>query len=351
MSRPIPDIATTDNSPRAAAIAWFSRRRSGLMTDADEAALRTWLDDDPAHREAWLEVRGAWLDLDAVNEHPGIAAMREQLASGRKPVTRRSGARRLAASLAFAVVMLSGIGVWQWGGAPHPLANRTFATALGQRTTVTLPDGSQLTLNTDTVVRTRVDHERRLVYLDKGQAFFKVAHDRRHPFVVTAAGRTITALGTEFDVRVDRGVFKVTLLEGKVRVESIVRAPRVASGAGHVTSPARLAVQATEMTPGSQLVAPGDGEWRLIQTDAVAESSWTRGQLIFDDVPLKDVVAELNRYSHIQVVVPGEGLRNTPISGNFRPGDVDGFVYALEQFHLARGVRASDDTVELRPIS
>jgi transmembrane sensor len=346
MTRPIPDTINADRTPRTLALAWFSRQRSGLMTRADEATLRDWLDEDPAHREAYLDVRGVWVDLDAVVAHPSVTAMRDALVAERPPLRGHRFVRALAACLVVAVMMLSGVAVWHWRTAPRPLADRTFSTAFGQRATVDLPDGSRLTLNTDTVLRTRADGARRLVYLDKGQAFFKVAKDPRHPFVVTARGRTITALGTQFDVRVDNGVFRVTLLEGKVRVE----APAPANPAPGTPSVAR-AVQATEMTPGSQLVARDEGEWRLIPTNAVAETGWTRGQLMFDDVPLKDVVTELNRYSHHPIVVPSERLQNTTISGNFKPGDVDGFVYALEQFGVARGVRSEDGSVELRPLS
>ena len=281
-----------------------------------------------------------------VRAHPSVMTMREELAAEGTRRNRMMALRALAACFIVGVMMSAGAAAWQWRLAPRPLVDHRFTTAVGERQTVKLPDGSELTLNTDTVVRTRADGSRRLVYLDKGQAYFKVAKDARHPFVVCAAGRTITALGTVFDVRVDHGIFKVTLVEGKVRVEAPAVTNRVA---GDATS--KPAIQATEMTPGSELLAPANGEWRLIQANAVAETSWTRGQLIFDNTPLKDVVAELNRYSRTQIVVPSEDLQNTPISGNFKPGDVGGFVYAVEQFRLARGVRSGDQTVELHPYS
>jgi len=221
---------------------------------------------------------------------------------------------------------------------PKPLATQAFRTDVGQRSTVTLPDGSTVTLNTDTVVRTRADGEQRLVYLEKGQAYFKVAKDRRHPFVVTAAGRTITALGTAFDVRVDRGALKVVLVEGKVRVEALSAGPAatVRTPQGPVAALAPQPGQATEMVAGSQLVAPDDADWRLTRTDVVRETSWTRGQIIFDDEPLGAVVEELNRYSDKKMVVAGDGLAATPISGTFKPGDLHGFAQALEGYRLAR---------------
>ena len=344
MTQPVPDIENGDPTPGAVATAWFSRQHSGQMTRADQDALRQWLDDDPAHLDAYQAVRAAWSDVGAIRTHPRVMAMREHLTMSHVRGRYRLAVGALAACVVAGVLVVAGVTGWQ--PAPRPLGDHTFATALGERATITLPDGSELTLNTDTVVRTRTDATRRMVYLDKGQAYFKVAKDSGHPFIVTAGDRTITALGTAFDVRMEKGVFEVTLVEGKVRVESSV--PSVdATGA----SPPTVEVQATEMTAGSQLVAPDDGEWRLIRTNAALETSWTRGQLIFDDVPLKDVVAELNRYSARKMVVTGASLENTPISGNFKPGDVAGFIHALESFGLAQGVAYADDTIELRPLS
>jgi len=345
ISQPLPDIENGDLTPRAIATAWFSRQRSDQMTGADEVALRAWLDEAPEHREAYRSVHAAWADLGAVRAHPSVMTMREELAVS---LRRRRGllaVRALAACFVLGVLFLAGAGAWQWRMAPRPLADHTFSTGFGERVKVKLADGSELTLNTDTIVRTRANGARRLVYLDKGQAFFKVAKDRRHPFVVSAGGRTITALGTAFDVRVDRGAFQVTLVEGKVRVEGA--GPNKAL-AGAPAS--RREVKATEMTAGTQLVAATNGEWRLIPTNAMSETSWTKGQLLFDDKPLKDVVAELNRYTHTRMVVPDAALQNATISGNFKPGDVDGFVYALEEFGVARGVATNGDVVELRPL-
>jgi transmembrane sensor len=216
--------------------------------------------------------------------------------------------------------------------APKPLANQSFKTAVGQQATVTLPDGSQVTLNTDTALRTGTDeNRRRLVYLDKGQAFFKVAKDRRHPFVVAAAGRTVTALGTAFDVRIDRGELKVVLVEGKVRVEAAT--PRPATAA--VPAARRATPMATDMSAGSQLVARDDTEWRLTPTNVDRETSWLQGQLVFDGAPLREVVKEMNRYSTRKVEIADPSLAERRVGGNFSPGDVQGFAMILEAAGIA----------------
>ncbi|MGE5489633.1 MAG: FecR family protein, partial [bacterium] len=232
---------------------------------------------------------------------------------------------------------------WRVATGPHPLKDEAFRTAVGRPQTVKLPDGSEVTLNTDTVLRTRADKDRRLVYLERGQAFFKVAHDQRHPFVVTAAGRTVTALGTAFDVRVDNGAFTVTLVEGKVRVEEPVPAKPAAKGPQRAVN-----FEATEMTAGSRLVATAQEPWRVTSANVVVDTSWTRDILIFDNQPLVAVVAELNRYSDKKIVIADPTIEKTPISGTFRPGDVDSFVRTIEAYRLARAGENTPLAIDLQ---
>ncbi len=309
-----------------AAVGWFVRRQGRPRAAPPPDDFRDWLAEAPENVEAYAAVERLWDAAAEVADDPRLAARRFELTrtDERRRVTRRA----LAASLAAGVVGLAAGGAYILS-LPKPLATQSFRTTVGQQATVTLPDGSVVTLNTDTTVRTRADGERRLVYLDRGQAFFKVAKDRRRPFVVTAAGRTVTALGTAFDVRVDHGELKVVLVEGRVRVESAARA------AAAPAASARPPLQATEMTAGSRLVADADTDWRLTRTDAARETSWLRGQIVFDDRPLGEVVEELNRYSNRKIVVDGEALAKTRVSGIFRPGDLHGFAGALKTYGLA----------------
>jgi len=320
---------------REAAIDWFVRSRTA-GGDSDQA-FRAWLDEAPDNAPAYEEVERAWAVAADAEEDPYIEAMRLRLG---EQSARRKTRRALAAAIAAGVIGLSAAGFYQWA-APRSLADQTFRTGVGQQATVTLPDGSAVTLNTDTVVRTRANGERRLVYLDRGQAFFKVAHDRRHPFVVAAAGRTVTALGTAFDMRVDHGALRVVLVEGKVRVEALPPRPAAAKPA-ETRQPL-----ATEMTPGSQLIAPDDAEWRLTRTNVVEETSWLHGQIIFDDEPLGSVVEELNRYSNRKLVLADPGLQQVRISGIFRPGDLDGFARALRTSRMAQLGDETDSEVRI----
>lgn len=309
-------------------MAWRVRREAGDLSPADELRFAAWLDLSPEHRATYAEVDRFWAAAGHLGNHRLYVETRERAAAAvdRTRLTRRA----MAAGIAAVVIGASGVGFYAHQ-APKPLADQAFRTAVGQRATMTLPDGSEVTLNTDTVVRTRADEDRRLVYLDKGQAFFKVAKDGRHPFVVTAAGRTVTALGTAFDVRIDDGELKVVLVEGKVRVQA-AKQPQRAQPADWAEAPAPASPSppmATDMSAGSQLVAVDDTEWRLTPTDVDRETSWLKGQLVFDDESLGQIVEEMNRYSTRKIVLADASLAERRLSGHFTPGDVQGFARML----------------------
>ena len=317
-----------------AALAWFTRSKAGDMTAAEAAQLEAWLDVDPAHRAAFDEVSFTWQGIEPLRADPRIAAMQ----AGRP--RRRWLPQAIAASLVAAVLGASGLVGWHYWPAT-PLSTQQFRTGVGEKATVTLADGSVVTLSTDTLVRTKRDEDKRLVYLERGQAFFKVAKDRRHPFEVHAAGRTVTALGTAFEVRVDRG-FKVMLLEGKVRVDAPL-APKVKAGA---LAPRQ--VQETVMLPGTELVAVGDS-FSLHPADVARATAWTRGQLVFVDEPLANVATEMNRFSDRKIHVDA-AAGAMKISGTFKPGDVATFVAAVRDYGLVDVASATQGEVRLSAV-
>jgi len=313
------------------AVRWFTRTAAGDMTAAETAELEAWLEADPAHRAAFDAVGFTWQGIEPLRADPRIAAMQR----GR---SRRWLPQAIAATLAVAV--LGGAGVQFW---PHPtLTNQQFRTGVGEKATVTLADGSVVTLSTDTLVRTRQDDGKRLVYLDRGQAFFKVAKDRAHPFEVHASGRTVTAVGTAFEVRVDSG-FKVTLVEGKVRVDAPLARPKTEAAASPIAP--RAAVQETLMVAGTQLVASGDS-WSVRPADVGRATAWTRGQLVFVDEPLANVAAEMNRFSDRKIYVDAQAGEKK-ISGTFKPGDTATFVAAIRDYGLVNVAAASASEVRL----
>jgi transmembrane sensor len=313
---------------------WFARKRSGAMTVHEAAELDAWLAADPEHQMALDSVELMWAASEAIRHEPAVLAIREEALGAHRP-PRRWAFGAIAASLA-ALVVTGAVYTTQHNAlTPGP---RTFSTSPGQTTTITLPDGSKVTLDADTVVRAHETAHRRSLDLIRGRAFFRVAKDPSRPFVVAARDKTVTAVGTAFDVALRPDGVKVTLLEGKVKVDAPAAAPSPLAPLRH---------QSTEMTAGSQLTAPDDGSWRMAKIDASEETSWAAGQLVFAGKSLSEVASELNRRSDKKVVIADASVGRAVISGSFDAGDVEGFVRAVQGYGLARVAKETNEEIEL----
>lgn len=334
---------------QTAAANWFAAQRRG---GADEAAFATWLAGDLAHAKAYAAVQLAWQRVDAVRAEPEIIALREAATRARPVVRRRFAwaAGGIAASLVLAV--MASVTFWpeariflaespriEVADAKFDLDAQLHRTEIGERKSLHLPDGSVLTLDTDSVIRTAYSADTRLVMLERGQAFFEVAADRSRPFIVFAGNKRVMAVGTAFDVRVDGDDVQVTLREGRVRVEAPILDGTQEPGAAHV--------QAAELVPGSRLNASSRSGWHLARADMGRDLSWLHGQLIFDGERLANVVAEMNRYSTTKIVIADPALATVPISGVFAAGQPMVLAEALAEYRLARITERTPDRIML----
>jgi transmembrane sensor len=345
-------------APTDQAAAWFAHRRSGSWSQANASDFAAWLKADPSHTAAWASYERLWGRLDSIRDDPKILAIRE---SARRSAAKHEGLRRsgrFAAVLAASVVL--GVSVW-WtirssvrapGRLPVPTAStspsevaspiRDASTEIGERSVLVLADGSKVTLNTASSVHADYAGPERRVTLVRGEAFFDVAKDATRPFVVSAGGRHVIAVGTAFDVRLQDRRVKVTLVEGKVRV---VRAADTMAAATTHAQP----IPAVELEAGSALVTQEEGADRVERLDAVRATSWTSGKLVFDGERLADVVAEMNRYSHEKLEIGDPALNSRRVSGVFEPTSGPAFAKALEAYGIARATQQTASIIVLDP--
>jgi len=327
------------STPREMASWWLNEHRSGDMSADDARAFEAWLAADPANRAAYEQLERLWGALAGAAADPQVMAAHEadrrRFSAG---VRLRWGA--LAASVIALVAAGSALSVMPRETAdgagsvltrPFAQAPAEFQTSVGQRTTVTLPDHSVVTLDTDTILRVHDKPGERLVSLERGRAFFKVAHDPTRPFIVQAGGHRVRAIGTEFDVRVGPREFEVTLIQGRVKVET--------------PSLFRATATTAQLVPGQRLEIEG-ARPELLQVDLKTETTWHDGRLTFTRDTLADAVAEMNRYSDKKIVFDG-GIPDKSIVGVFRAGDVDSFAKALTMNGIAQVKSETENSIEL----
>lgn len=301
-----------------AAAAWDARLRGGKAGVRDHRAFQAWLQEEPAHQAAHDRLQAALRLLRRHADLPELSALRDEARNGVNAGKRRRIASILSVAMGVAASLLLFVVMPATDRGAAVLAQlrgeSIYATAPGESTKVTLADGSVVTLDSDTRMAVRLAPARRDIVLLRGRALFRVAKDAARPFVVSAGSRSITALGTVFDVRVSPRELRVTLAEGSVAVRPL------AAGRG-----ARQQI----LKPRQQLVASGSAAPVLRTVDVDNALAWADRQFFFEDEPLGTAIDEINRYADLKMIVD-PAVAQLRISGMFRASDQDDFIEALK---------------------
>jgi transmembrane sensor len=286
---------------------WVAVLKRGEPSLRDRRALKAWLSKDAANAAALEMMLELWDGLEPVRSRAdGMGPASVQL---NRRIRRRAGALIWGPVGGVALAGLAAVLLL----APAPV--QTYATGLGEMRSVTLADRSTVWLNTDSRLTVALSPLDRKLSLERGEAEFKVAHEAFRPFVVATANASVRATGTEFSVRADRAGSRIVLVQGEVTVR------RTDDG------------ETADLHAGTVLVAPLSGAFRLSKADPDADLAWRRGQLIFYQRPIEEVVREFARYSGVRVRFADAAARRTRISGAFRANDFKAFLRAIETLY------------------
>ena len=306
-----------------AAARWLLRQEESGWSQENQAELDAWLAAAPENKVAYWRLEHGWRKVGrlAALRGPPLPARLE-----RRPL---GTWRPMAVAAGIAGCLVAGALIWP---APGLLGHKTYETEVGGRETVPLADGTKVELNTQTSLRAAVTAKSREVWLDKGEAYFEVAHDPTRPFVVHAGAKTVTVLGTKFSVRRNGDQVEVAVVEGRVRVAD------TASVAA--TPPLVLTRGDTAIAEGpSMIVAPKSVE------RVASELSWRQGLLTFDQSTLADAAGEFNRYNRKKLVIAEGPIGQMRIGGSFEAENVDAFARLLQR---AYGLKVDDNGETLK---
>lgn len=277
---------------------WLMRLHGGHASNAEQQACRQWRAASAEHERAWQRVQ-------RVQDKLGL--LPPDLAMGTLNRERRQALKHL---LVLAALLPAGyLGYRQ---APWQSWRADYRTAVGERRQVQLADGSLVHLNTDSAIDVRFSSEQRLIVLLRGEILITSGGDpqatTQRPLRVSSRQGLMQALGTRFAVRQLDDETTLAVFEGQVRVTPEQTAPRVIEAGEHV----RFSRNGLSASLPAQ----------------VQDSLWTEGQLLVDNLPLKDFLAELSRYRHglLRCDPDVAGLR---ISGGFQLDNTDAILVAL----------------------
>lgn len=173
-----------------------------------------------------------------------------------------------------------------------------YATAVGERRTIILPDGTSVELGPYSALSTLFTGSERRVDLFRGEGFFDLAADSGRPFLVEAGGGTIRALDARFDVKCVDDLVTVTVGQSRAEVGTS-RAPAV------------------EIDAGWQVSYDADGLGAPVEANLDVALAWRQDRIVFHDVPLRRVLAELERYRRGKIVLMDRNLGRIPVTAIF----------------------------------
>jgi transmembrane sensor len=284
-----------------------------------------WCGSDPMNLRVFEQMQRIW---DAFPEVSGTTLHPP-------PVLNRPTHRNGLIALAASVVLLLGVAGWfAW----HDSDEQVLDTAIGEQRRITLADGSHLDLAPGSRVITHFTLTKRDVRLERGQAFFQVAHNATRPFIVHANNLTITAVGTEFDVRVGPDATAVTVMEGRIKVSP--DAEKMDKG--------RARTEIIRADIGQRVTfSKSAHQFSVGSVDPKVASSWRGGTLQFVGESLEEVVGVINRYSTTHIVV-APALQQTRFTGTVSPPTVRDWFKALEQIYAVEVIDQGTDGILIR---
>jgi len=352
------DNSARDNEPspgpiEAEAAAWFARRDAGLSA-AEETAFQRWLASSPRHAAAVSRLEDAWTTFGKPAQTGAADRLLNELATRR--VGRRH--RRVVAATAVLAVVAFGFGVGRWRNTVSPAAMNSVAVLLKPNQRV-LGDGSTITLRDGADVTVVYSTTKRSVTLLKGEALFEVARDQERPFIVSANGVEVRAVGTAFTVQFGARTIEVLVTEGTV---SIAGTPQ--SGMTAATEPTNQVVSASSsaepltVTAGNRVVVTASAASKPVERETVPSGeidqrlSWRAPRVEFSGMPLADAVALLNREAvgrtSSRLRIADRELEPMRVSGIFRTDNMDAFVLLLQAGFGVKAERAGDTIVLYR---
>lgn len=328
---------------QAEAERWFAQLMAPDCPPTEYQAFQTWLQADPVHRQAYGRVERLWERLGDAVQLPQVKALPEAASlppavplsalvfKPRVPHGQRRWPVRAAWTAGLAACLAAAVGLVHLGSRTPP--PQIFQSATGESRSMTLADGSVVTLDTDSRIEVAFEGRRRAVTLRQGAAFFDVTPDAARPFVVVTPVGTATVLGTQFQVRSVGDNVQVLLVKGALRLDDSENEDARDSG--------------VILSPGQQATRSSHSTWQVAAAD-LSSTAWREGRLVFRDTSLQQAVDEVNRYTHQKLRIGDPALAQMTVSGVFRIGDPYSFVLVLENTLPVRDQPAGDERVLLR---
>jgi transmembrane sensor len=333
------------------AVSWYIEQQEPL-TERQRVAFLHWLRASPRHVAEYFAVAQMHGDLKAAASLQALTseALVEQAARDnpvimfpgmggvmRKPDEPRTGRMRRVvmamAGLAAAVIMAwLGVGYWR---STDGRVQRSYAGDASVRS-VTLPDGTLVQLDRDSLIDVHFDGRLRRIEVVRGNALFDVGKDTKRPMLVSVGGHVLQDIGTVFDVRRESSGDTLTVISGRVRVLNV---PDASLKGVDVASLGSDAV--ADLTAGQQ-ISLGKAEVGTKRPAQIAQvTAWLPADIRFQHETIGNVARRFNAYTIKPLVIENEHIASERISGIFHANNPQAFAAYLATLPDVRVIEES----------
>jgi len=305
---------------------WLAYLYSGDATDEGEARFKAWIRADRAHEAAFRQVNAAFEALDQLDDiEQQLPAPSARVVPIAAAVDKQHTpwAVWVAGVVAVAAALLVTVYLPQ-GTEPGLADTRLYETGVGEVKTVSLPDGSVVTLGANSALSARFTGEERDAELVRGRAYFDIARDEARRFDIAVGETEVRVLGTAFDIRKGPEDVRVSVTEGLVEV--VDRQP-----ASDVETPP------VWLRPGEQVAADLSGNMgETVSFNPADALSWREGRLSYADAKLADIVADARRYHRGEIRFGDAAIADLRITTSFRTNRLDELFAGLDAMGAIR---------------
>ena len=281
--------------------ALFRKYLSNSATADEMKELDEWIASNEDFHD-WLEnqVDNSSAEMDAEKQADILAKIHEKIAVQSKQKFVLPGWAKTVAAVALIVLMAASAAIYFRSNQPNMIQYAEIGALRGQKASVTLPDGTKITLNSESTLKysTNYNQSDRAVEL-VGEAYFEVAKNKKIPFVVKAGKLEIEAKGTAFNIKAyptDNSI-STTLTEGKIEVKT--------------------PLDVLNMIPNERMEYNNTDQTfrKLTLTDAVGSIGWLNDELSFENATLAEVVANFSRIYNIDIQFASESIKEQRFTG------------------------------------
>lgn len=341
---------------------WLIRLDGDEEPGADEkASLQAWVAQSETHRQELARISAFWDEASVLTE---LSIPLQNEAQNRRAVSGQGFANRYVGALSvLCVLSVLLLGFNAYKHSVNAATNGIYTTNIGELQAHTLADGSVLRLNTNSQVEVSFNSRARNIRLLRGEAHFDVSHNRRWSFHVYAGLGRVKAVGTAFGVRLVDDRVKVIVSDGKVDlavpidvkrgVPASERGPAVLQSIGQLDRGQEASfdsrVEVVEGSGGSSI-----GSVQNLNINSLPEAelgrqlAWRDGFLVFNALPLSQVVKELNRYTSLNIKILDDELNTLKIGGRFKISEMDAMFDVFESSFGITVSRVDEKNIHLK---